>query len=388
MPSTPLKMYQDPFEDGYFWDGGNAVPWGPNNYEAQPQVATGLIEDANYESLSLIATKQEQPMADIQALRIEELMSEADSGDETESVTAESTISSSQDGGDDIFPFLRLPFEIRQEIYRWLHLMSPVKQAQLMPWYPAPIHKAYVLKGIGERRQSEPLGLWDNPEALNLLGLLMGTPVTEADAPRAGLPPRTLLSPHRPFGRLPPALLTASRQIYHECRELPFEENEFVFANWFASGLWAARSAVEALRPWQARRMRWVRLELLARDIAGAAFAPEWEELCRWWGRGLQGLRLKIASAAGAAEEEEEGRGATPIAAVRDADGAPLGWVAGGLALLRGLRCLEVELVAAGWDDQAKIEWCRDLEEALNESRDSVDDDPVRVVCVERDELA
>ncbi|KAI0601565.1 hypothetical protein F4775DRAFT_402736 [Biscogniauxia sp. FL1348] len=463
MPSTPLKLYQDPYEDDYFWNGASSAPWGTTPCEAPPHVVAGLVEDIAYDTISLKMAKQEKtPLAGIQAVSLEGMTYEMDSGDETESVTAESTTSSSQDSVDGTFPFLSLPFEIRQEVYRWLHLMTPVKLTQLMPQYPDMVDKAYVLRDVREEEERkeeqqeedvavsgaaalaeeeeddngqaepvqdplhqslEPLGLFDNPEALHLLNLLMGAPTPEVEPSRPAAPPssssssshsspagltraqgRTLLSPYRPFCALPTALLQTSRQVYHECRGLPFQENEFVFANWFASGLWAARAAVvldAGLAPWQARRMRWVRLELQARDVAGA-HAAEWAELCARWADGLQGLRLKIVGSRPAAaapgpwslapadadkkEQRKRKRPVVGVAEVRDEEGRPQAWIADGLARMRALRCLEVELEVAEWDNRRKIAWCRDLEEVLGEARAGVDDDPVRVVCVEREE--
>ncbi|KAI1487364.1 hypothetical protein F5X96DRAFT_672745 [Biscogniauxia mediterranea] len=444
MPSTPLKLYQDPYEDDYFWNGASSAPWGTTHCEAQPHVVAGLVEDMAYDSISLKMAKQEKaPMADIQAVSLERMTYEMDSGDETESVAAESTTSSSQDSVDDnnTFPFLSLPFEIRQEVYRWLHLMTPVKLTQLMPQYPDMVNKAYVLKDVREEEEDkkeeggsseaaavteeeedgngqieplqdnplhpqslEPLGLFDNPEALHLLNLLMGIPAPEAELPQPAVAPepapassssssaspparartRTLLPAYRPFCALPTALLQTSRQVYDECRGLPFEANEFVFANWFASGLWAARAAVVlldgGLAPWQARRMRWVRLELRARDVVAGAHAAEWAELCGVWADGLQGLRLKIVGSKKEAPGPWSLLGPGPaqvgIAEVRDEKGRPQGWIADGLARMRALRCLEVELEVAEWDNRKKVEWCRDLEEVLGESRTGVDGDP------------
>jgi len=44
--------------------------------------------------------------------------------------------------------FLVLPLEIRLQIYSWVHLMSPVREADLSPWYPTPTYSAYFLAPI------------------------------------------------------------------------------------------------------------------------------------------------------------------------------------------------------------------------------------------------
>jgi len=79
-----------------------------------------------------------------------------------------------------------------------------------------------------------------------------------------------LLSPYRPVAYLPSALLCTGRQIYLECRTIPFQANEFVFITWFSSGLSAARGFAGALKPWQRETMRFARLEIQARDLGEA----------------------------------------------------------------------------------------------------------------------
>ncbi|KAL2684786.1 hypothetical protein Neosp_005875 [[Neocosmospora] mangrovei] len=130
---------------------------------------------------------------------------------------------------------LSLPLEIRLHIYHWLHLMSPVRHAQLAPWYPTPVHCQYILRPLDHILR--PL----DHEA-------------EPDGEAKGL-----LSPYRPLSGLPTSLLRANSQIYHEARLIPFSQNEFVFVNWFASGLWAARAFTRALAPWQRGALRWRR---------------------------------------------------------------------------------------------------------------------------------
>ncbi|KAK4647736.1 uncharacterized protein QC761_0004000 [Podospora bellae-mahoneyi] len=46
-----------------------------------------------------------------------------------------------------------------------------------------------------------------------------------------------LLSPYRPHGYIPTAFLQTCRQVYTECRMMPFRENEFVFARCHSSGV-------------------------------------------------------------------------------------------------------------------------------------------------------
>ena len=98
---------------------------------------------------------------------------------------------------------LTLPLEIRLHIYHWLHLMCPVRHAQLAPWYPTPVHCQYILKLVEPETSSE-----------NAIS-------KQAD--------QGLLSSHRPLSGLPTYLLQTCHQIYREARLVPFEQNEFRF---------------------------------------------------------------------------------------------------------------------------------------------------------------
>ncbi|KAH6951165.1 hypothetical protein BKA56DRAFT_625959 [Ilyonectria sp. MPI-CAGE-AT-0026] len=164
---------------------------------------------------------------------------------------------------------LSLPLEIRLQIYRWLHLSSPVRQLPLAQGHPTPIHCQYILRRV----------------------------VRDTDfSPDYDTSPSTtcLLSPYRPLSVLPTSLLQTNSQIYHEARLIPFMYNEFVFVNWFASGLWAARAFTRALAPWQRSAIRFVRLEVLARDVLGGAGCEEWRALCKDWAASVRGLRMKM----------------------------------------------------------------------------------------------
>lgn len=317
-------------------------------------------------------------LSDFEALMLGEISNDGCSDDDND--TASTSISSEDDG---FFPFMELPQEIRLQVYHWLHLMTPIRLTQFAPWYPNPISRAYYVKpvtldiGLGlPRCESGTLVLGETPRSM---GVAPGTP--------------PLLSPCRPHCCMPTAMLRASKQIYLESRELPFLENEFVFVNWFASGLWAARSFIRGLRPWQTQTMRYARLELLSRDLSGR-YADEWKELCESWASGLWGLRLKILSGGGGGTSSTAGgvswvvagtpqKGA-PMVQVRNEEGGAEEWIEKGLKRLKKLRCLEVELSVADWDVKAKLDWCRSLEEAVNERK--TDGEPyVRVNCVEKE---
>lgn len=243
---------------------------------------------------------------------------------------------------DNKLTFLSLPLEIRLHIYHWLHLMCPVRHAQLAPWYPTPVHCQYILQTVDTDTSSKEDKA--NRDEQNDLGLL---------------------SPYRPLSGLPTSLLRTNRQIYSEARLLPFTQNEFVFVNWFASGLWAARAFTRALAPWQRGSLRYVRLEVLARDVVvGGAGREEWRALCTEWASGVRGLRMKMVL------------GASTSVVTGPAFGGGVGrraeaarrWVGEGLALMERLERVEMEVVAREMSDLDKLEWCETLQAELREA--------------------
>ncbi|KAL5619449.1 hypothetical protein FOVSG1_001671 [Fusarium oxysporum f. sp. vasinfectum] len=243
---------------------------------------------------------------------------------------------------DNKLTFLSLPLEIRLHIYHWLHLMCPVRHAQLAPWYPTPVHCQYILQTVDT-----------------------GTSSKEDKANRDEQKDLGLLSPYRPLSGLPTSLLRTNRQIYSEARLLPFTQNEFVFVNWFASGLWAARAFTRALAPWQRGSLRYVRLEVLARDVVvGGAGREEWRALCTEWASGVRGLRMKMVL------------GASTSVVTGPAFGGGVGrraeaarrWVGEGLALMEQLERVEMEVVAREMSDLDKLEWCETLQAELREA--------------------
>ncbi|KAI1105582.1 hypothetical protein F4804DRAFT_331167 [Jackrogersella minutella] len=366
-------MALDPIDDGYGWDGGNVVPWSSTHCATQ-QTVPSLFDVADAEPPRIKCLNRET-LTEFEALMLGEISNDGGSEDEIDIDTATST---SEDEA--FFPFMELPFEIRLQVYHWLHLMNPIRLTQFAPWYPIPVNRTYFVRAVTPPPPRDP----STPEALD--EIIPRPMVLTAAAP--------LLSPCRPYSCMPTAMLTASRQIYYEIRELPFRVNEFVFVNWFASGLWAARSFIRGLRAWQLQTMRYARLELLSRDLSGR-YVDEWRELCGTWSGGLRGLRLKILSACGGGG----GGGATgggvswvvagspqrgaPTVGVRNKEGRAEEWIENGLKQLKRLRCLEVELSVADWDDKKKLDWCKSLEEVLNESKNETER-RVRVCCVER----
>lgn len=262
---------------------------------------------------------------------------------------------------------LNLPLEIRLQIYHWLLLLHPLKHAKLAPWYPTPTYSAYY---VGLVKPYSPPGEEEKEK----------TPESARDVYKP-----KLLCPDRPICGLPTALLRANRQIYGEAREIPFVENEFVFVNWFSSGLWAARAFTRPLAQWQKDATRYVRVELLARDFTGAGL-KEWVALCEAWAPSLRGLRLKILIGGGIVEP------AVSFAELKDtAEGEAMNlfcdpeprpaWIREGLEKLQSVETIEVELASLDWDANKKLQWCASLESMLA-ADERCREKKVRVACV------
>ncbi|KAI1799129.1 hypothetical protein F4811DRAFT_565839 [Daldinia bambusicola] len=374
-------MLLDQFDD-CDWVGRKIAAWGPagNSCEQREQSEnmTSPTNSPDVRSLEA-ATLNKETLSEFEALMLGEISNDGCSEDEMDSA------SSSDDGG--FFPFMELPLEIRLQIYRWVHLMTPIQLTQFAPWYPNPVYRAYHVKAVTVEKDAETETETETDSSLCSLG---GNEDIAGKQKSMVAERSQLLSPYRPNCCIPSSMLTANRQIYYESRDLPFLENEFVFVNWFTSGLWTARSFIKGLQPWQLT-MRYARLELLSRDLIGRPLG-DWRELCEAWAPGLRGLRLKILSGGGGPTSATGGmswvvagppqKGA-PTVRVRDSDGNVEEWIENGLKLLTRLRFLEVELSVADWDAGTKLDWCRGLEEAMNESRADLERH-VRVCCVER----
>ncbi|KAJ0164151.1 hypothetical protein CTA2_1648 [Colletotrichum tanaceti] len=279
-------------------------------------------------------------------------------------------------------PLLSLPLEIRFQIYGWVHAMHPVEHAQLAPWYPNPIDSAYFVRLVEPEIEVEDLAVAGKKPTAKTTGYH-----DDKGPQQNGL----LLSPHRRLSGIPSALMCANRQIYSECRALPLHANEFVFVNWFSSGLWAARAFTRGLQPWQRAEMRFARLEMLGRDFTGPAL-KEWVELCGHWAAGLRGLRLKVLIGGGileptatfAALNDNAEAQATGLGLRTTRTGPRPEWIEQGLRRMGALRRLEVELSVLDWSNDEKVAWCVELGRILNKGRSEEGREMIVVSCVEK----
>lgn len=258
--------------------------------------------------------------------------------------------------------FLDLPCEIRLHIYSLVHLSSPVQQPQLAPWCPNPSLA---------------------PHSVALI-----IPDDEDGASS----PRRRASPQRPFCRIPTALLQTCQQVHAEACTIPFHANGFAFDSLFSSGLSSALAFTRGRRPWQRDAMRFVRLEVAAREVMAARLA-DWARVCEYWSGGLWDLRLVVRTEEAEEEAIYEARGAGQGRVGEEGD-EKLGdawalvdgeteWIRQGLGRLATLRRLEVELADVGWTREDKARWRGRLRAALLSCAGKARTD-VEVVCVER----
>ncbi|KAL7939153.1 hypothetical protein V8C35DRAFT_1721 [Trichoderma chlorosporum] len=300
---------------------------------------------------------------------------------------------------------LSLPAEVRLRIYYWAYRMSPIQPKELAAGYPIPMLCRYVLhplnpdleeqieteieneqtiielatgskcsedseKKEGSTQQEGGAQKWEKMKAEQDKKKLIKDRIKERMRELNKITPG-LLSSERPLAGMPTSLLCTCRQIYFEAREVPFANNEFVFLNWFSSGLNAGAAVLKSLRPWQRLVMRYARLEMMAEDLARKAALSKWAELCgpgpvASWTRGLRGLRLKIVGQVGRrdgdAKDDDEF-----VDGLEEAGGAGR-WVEGGrLAEMENLERLEIEIIKNSWGTAEKMAWCAAVQEALRE---------------------
>ncbi|KAH6988552.1 hypothetical protein EDB80DRAFT_171194 [Ilyonectria destructans] len=265
--------------------------------------------------------------------------------------------------------FLGLPAEIRLQIYHWVHLDHAVEHAELDPGYLIPPKTVYMTRPIRTDPAAQ-LSLGQVSSQHNSSPSLSATSNQHDHA---------LLSQKRPISRIPTSLLVVNKQVYLEARGVPFLENEFVFVNWFSSGLSSAKAFIAVLAPWQRALLRYARLEALIIDFRESE-RENCTRLCRLLSLGLWGLRLRVQerdtiSNSSRSENDHQANISPTIES---------SWklIASALAEIKALRSLEVELSIAGWSDAQKTLWCRSVEEFVNSTKAETER-RLRVICVE-----
>ncbi|KAE9367231.1 hypothetical protein N431DRAFT_350719 [Stipitochalara longipes BDJ] len=289
-------------------------------------------------------------------------------------------------------PFLTIPLELRLQIYTHVLHSHPIHHAHLAPLDPSPFaglntsefHSTQLAPTLNSERSRAS-------EIRTLITHLAPTAQTAQDLaalyPLSKPTSLTSSSRERVQGKIPTALLLSCRQVFEEAKMVPWESNTFAFINWFWSGVYASRQFTRSLRPWQSDGIRYVGVEVLARDlrvdgmarigggIGGASVRGremgEWWELCGLW-RGVWGLRLGVKGAVGEKKiedgkagwngelgplKDEQERGVLDVSAE---------WVADGLLKMKSLRWVEIEIEDEDVSQEAKIAFCGELEAAFN----------------------
>lgn len=305
-------------------------------------------------------------------------------------------------------PLLSLPPEVRLRIYYWAYLMSPIQPKELAAGYPIPMLCRYILHPLDPNLERQVEQEIENERVI--VDLATGkddaddtgareeeeqTPAVreQNELQRAIAAERLtkerikdkmrelnkrmkgLLSSDRPLAGMPTGLLCSCRQIYFESRTMPFENNEFVFLNWFSSGLNAASAVTKSQRSWQRLSMRYVRMEVMAEDLARTGALKKWADLCGGpderlasWTHGLRGLRLKIVGQVGRKHTETAQEAEDKFIDGLEEEGGARRWVEEGkLAEMKNLERLEIEIIKNAWGTAEKMAWCVKVEEALRE---------------------
>ncbi|KAK4196923.1 hypothetical protein QBC40DRAFT_286524 [Triangularia verruculosa] len=285
-----------------------------------------------------------------------------------------------------VFNFLALPKEIRLEIYTQLLFLHPVSYKEWgAPGSQAPKPSTCLFEPMPDEHGNIPAGV-------------------------------KLLSPYRPHGYIPTALLQANRQVYEECRMVPFRENEFVFVRYFRSGVDLALEFVNKVAKSELEEVRYLRMYVFQEgrimDIGvvnrysdDRTIEREWEELCERFGVGVRGLRLKMfpypfvksgvmrrmrdwwgdVLEGYAPESDFESRYERTVFE-HEVEEWRWRWVDRGLRKMGGLRQVEVEVKDREGDfrEDGVVEWIRRFDRRLNEGRE--EGHKVRVICVKESE--
>lgn len=142
---------------------------------------------------------------------------------------------------------------------------------------------------------------------------------------------------------------------------MPFHNNEFVYRNWFSSGVVKASIIIgEVLQPWQRNAMRSARVETMPSDLHNESGLRAWRELSKSWANGLRELAIVIQ----VCKEQTSRIGTTTK--LDDLLGEPSGWALhGNWATMRAMERLEIELDTPACPKSDKLAWCAQLQTLL-----------------------
>jgi hypothetical protein len=283
---------------------------------------------------------------------------------------------------------LTIPLEIRLQIYTYVIESHPIQDPHLSSTF---YHQSTTFPA----RQVELY-----PHTTTYPPTLKQPHITELKTPSI---------PH--YGKIPTGLLGACRQTYGETHALPFQTNNFAFTDWFFSGIYAARQFSRSLRSWQRDAVRWVQIDVVARDLVqrrtgqiGAGIGvvnygvggyfdrekgvSEWLDLCRLWecvwglrlkigGRVLEERKVKWVEENGIWVEKKEAGERKQEKGVLSVENE---WVVSGLGAMRDLRWIELEIEDESVVREEKIAFCGRLGLLLREGRERA----VNIALVEK----
>jgi len=254
--------------------------------------------------------------------------------------------------------FLRLPYEIREQIYLEVLELNPRVERELSG-YPARHIPRYV---------TVPIRSLPQPQA-------------EAGKATSYKP----LPSSRPLGYVPHNLLSTCKQIYHESRLLPFQTNEFVFVHWMTSATSYCDAVLRPMRAWQRDAIRHVRFEMGLEELSDRSslnvYTCQLEHVCALL-PGVRTMRMDLSCGVFPTDWFERD-GETGEVRIREDWSGGRRWIEEGLREMRELRVVEVECSFLAWvtapmgsregkkraDDVLALGWCGKVEEILNQGR-------------------
>ena len=174
---------------------------------------------------------------------------------------------------------MKLPREIRLEIYRYLYLMTPISR-----------RFGFFLPAADTSPFWTPYFRW-----LRLRDDDISESVMEYDTRNPFGDDTRPVKRSEPHASLPTALLCTCKAIYYESREIPFKANRYNFLIARGPTRAVANDNRGILKAWQIEAIRHIRVNIMTlADIRWFGQYPvhQWDLLCGILAKGLQSLHL------------------------------------------------------------------------------------------------
>lgn len=229
-------------------------------------------------------------------------------------------VAASQLPDNGVFPFLKLPVEIRMNIYLFIYLTTPIQPDLKL------VAGCHSIKSCLGGPRDKVLG-FDNSRPL--------------------------------LAALPSTILLVCKHIYYECRETPFHHNLFEFVG----KLHYEDPFAHTRKPWQVNAIQHASVHAIMNGQNPQPCLSELHNLCEFLARGLRVLRLTMTIFGPPVLESLQHH------------------LCRGLSLLQRLQRLELDVRHAQGRTVVSKQWTQNLEKMLNSSKPDVSQH-VQVVCL------